>query len=79
LVSHKTVAENIWIGQEPLKFKILLDWEELFKKTDKLLRKYGFKLDPKAKIKDLSIANQQLVEITRTLSYNSEIIIMDEP
>lgn len=80
LIPDGTVAENIWIGREPTKkVNLLIDRKLLYKKTEKLLAKLQLDLDPREKVKNLSIGSQQLVEIARAMSYDSDIIIMDEP
>lgn len=83
LVPTMTVAENIWIGREE-KFcdlKLLLNKKRRARETKKLLSEYGLDfIDADAYVdRQLSVANMQLVEILRAVSYDSEIIIMDEP
>lgn len=81
LVPTLTVAENIWLGRERnfTKFGIL-NPKARNEATIELLQKIGLSnLDPKAIVKNLSVANMQLVEIARSVSYHSDLIIMDEP
>lgn len=77
-VPEMMVAENIFLGREPVKMG-LLDYKELFRQTKELLDHIGIDLDPAAKMKDLKVSDMQLVEIAKAVSYNSDIIIMDEP
>lgn len=79
LVDALSVAENIFIGRPPLTFG-LLNRRKLNADARKLLDNIGADIiDEKSVVKRLSIAEQQMVEICKALSYNSEIIIMDEP
>ncbi|MDR1482762.1 MAG: ATP-binding cassette domain-containing protein, partial [Synergistaceae bacterium] len=78
LVRHRTIAENIWIGREPGRFG-LLDWKELYRMTDELLKKLGLEFNPKTLVRNLSVAGMQMVEIARAVSYDAKVIIMDEP
>ena len=80
LIPEMDVAENIWLGREYL-FKTagLINGRKRYEKTKELLKDLGINIDSTSKIKDLSVANMQLVELARAVSYHSEIIIMDEP
>jgi len=81
LVPSLTVAENIYIGRLPRKerFPFIVDWQEIVKKSSVILKKLGIDLDPLNIVADLSIAQQQMVEIAKALSRNANLIIMDEP
>lgn len=80
LMRDLTVAENIFIGREPRSaFNFFLKDKELNKKTVDLFNRLNIELDPHTKVADLTIAKQQMVEIAKALSFNSKIIIMDEP
>lgn len=75
-----TVAENIFLGKEPCSgFLNTISKKELLKKTKELLKKVNLDIDPKSLMKDLSVAERQMVEIAKCISYGSDIIIMDEP
>jgi inositol transport system ATP-binding protein len=78
LVPHMTIAENIWIGREPVRFG-LVSHAELYRKTRVLLEQLGIDLDPERQLGTLTVANQQMVEIAKAVSYDSEVLIMDEP
>jgi len=80
LVPEMSVSENIWLGQED-KFQkgFLLQPVERDKATEKLFESLGITVPIKKKVKSLSVAEMQLVEIARAVSYDSEVIIMDEP
>ena len=79
LMPHLTVAQNIFIGREPRKAKILLNDDEINVKTSALFAMMHLKLDPRARVADLTVAKQQMVEIAKALSFNAEVLIMDEP
>lgn len=78
LVPHMTVAENIWLGREPMKFGFV-DHGKLNRLTKDLLVKLNIRLRTDQMVGDLSIASQQMVEIAKAVSWNSDIVIMDEP
>ena len=78
LLPSMSVAENVWIGREPLRFG-LVNHRELRDRTRALLERLHIDLDPDAEVRRLSIAARQLVEIARALSYDSHLLIMDEP
>lgn len=78
LIMDMTVEENIFIGREITK-SIFLDKKALLSKTRQLMEEYGVNIDPKAVVSQLSVANQQMLEIVKALSLDARIIIMDEP
>lgn len=80
LVPTISVAENIWLGREKLFTRAgLIDKRERTKRTRELFERLELKIDPGEMTNDLSVAQMQLVELARAVSYNSKIIIMDEP
>ncbi len=80
LMNHLTVAQNIFIGREPKRaFGLLLDEDKLNRQAAALLEHMGLKLDPRTNVGSLTVAKQQMVEIAKSLSYNSRVLIMDEP
>jgi len=78
-IPYMTVAENIYLGREPITANFWVKEKELNDRTEKLLSELEIKVSPKKKMVDLSIAQMQLIEIAKAISYESEIIIMDEP
>ncbi len=79
-VPQMTISENIWLGREPLKNRLgRIDHKKMKQDTSILLENLGISLDPNTKMAELSVASQQMVEIAKAISYNSELIIMDEP
>lgn len=80
LVDYFTVAENIYLGREPyIKGTKIVDFRKMYADAANLLDELKIKLDPKAKVKDLSVSGQQMLVIARILSQDAEVIIMDEP
>jgi rhamnose transport system ATP-binding protein len=73
------VAENIFIGRQPVTLGGRIDWRKLYTEADKLLASLGVHLELKQKARNLSIAQQQMVEIARAFSINARVLIMDEP
>lgn len=78
LVDTFTVTENIILGKEPTKAG-KIDINEAAKEVRELSERYGLKIDPDAKISDISVGMQQRVEILKTLYRGAEILIFDEP
>ncbi|MDQ0253273.1 D-xylose transport system ATP-binding protein [Evansella vedderi] len=78
LVKDMTIAENIFLGNEPTS-NGFIDWETMFYEANKWLKKVGLSIESNLKVSNLGIGQQQLIEIAKALSKNCEIIIMDEP
>ena len=78
LMPHLTVAQNILIGREPRR-GFLLSERELNRRAAELVARLGLPLDIRATVGRLTVANQQLVEIAKALSYDARVLIMDEP
>lgn len=78
-VPDMTVAENIYLGREPLGKFGLINKRKMISDTRKLLKQLDITLDATKKMRELSIANTQMVEIAKAISYDSSLIIMDEP
>lgn len=79
LISQLSVGENIFLGREPKKKSGFIDWNKLYTDSVSYLSKLNSQIDPKKKVEYLSVAEQQIVEIAKALSYEAKIIIMDEP
>ncbi len=78
LMPHLTVAENIFIGREPMKGPFL-DKKKANQDARKLLSGLNIAIDPTVPVNKLSVAKQQMVEIAKALSHDSELLVMDEP
>ena len=74
-----TVTENIFIGNHLTKSNGLIDWGLMESKTKQLLEELEANIEPNEKIKDLSIAQRHIVQISRSLIHDADIVIMDEP
>lgn len=79
LMPHMTVAENVWITREPRNRFGLVDHQELRLRTEELFERLHIDIDPLAEIQTLSVASRQMVEIAKAVSWNSDVLIMDEP
>jgi ribose transport system ATP-binding protein len=80
LMNHLTAAQNIFIGREPRqRFRFFLDEAKLNQDAMGLFQRLKVDIDPRMPVGDLTVARQQIVEIAKALSFNSKILIMDEP
>jgi ribose transport system ATP-binding protein len=73
-----TVAQNIYIGREPRTGPFLSE-RALNRRAEELLQRLDIKLDPRRRVGELTVAEQQMVEIAKALSFNAKVLIMDEP
>ena len=78
LVKELTVAENIFLGKEPNRFGVI-NWAEIYQKSSQLLKDLNLPLNPRTKVGNLGIGQQQLVEIAKALSQKAKILVLDEP
>lgn len=78
-IPYMAVAENIFLGREPLGKFGLIDKRKLYADTKALLNQLEIEINPAALMKDLSVANKQMVEIAKAISYDASLLIMDEP
>ena len=79
LMNHLTAAQNMFIGREPRLPGGFLDHKKLNNDAAELLERLGVKIDPRIQVGKLTVASQQLLEIAKALSFNSKVLIMDEP
>ena len=80
LIPQMTVGQNIFLGREPGRGKTgLVDWKQLYSMARQALDKLGIATHERALITDLSIADRQMVEIAKALSYQARLIVLDEP
>ena len=79
LVNSLSIAENIFVGRLKKKGIRGIDWKNIYEEAAILLKKVGLSIDPKEKVENLSVARKQMTEIAKALSFQSKIIIMDEP
>ncbi|MEE4010623.1 sugar ABC transporter ATP-binding protein [Roseibium sp. FZY0029] len=79
LAEELTVAENIYLGELPRKSFGRVDWPKLHEQTNRILETLKVGFDARTRVGDLSIANQQMVEIARALTVEAKAVIFDEP
>lgn len=79
LMNWMTIAENIWIRREPKNRFGLIDHRKMHEMTADLFARLNIRLDPETQVSELTVAQKQMVEIARAVSYNSDVLIMDEP
>ncbi|MED0716188.1 sugar ABC transporter ATP-binding protein [Aeribacillus composti] len=79
LVPHLSVAENISLGHWPKSSQKMIDWKGMNKRANDALNMLGANINPEAKVSSLSTGEQQLVEIARSLSMETKVLILDEP
>lgn len=79
LIPYLDIAENIFLGREPVKSNGIIDFKLMYKKSKELLDLICIDLDLKRWVTELSVAEQQIVEICKAISFESRIVVMDEP
>ena len=79
LIPVMTVAENIVLGNEPSENHVLLDYGAARELVRNLARTFGFQIDPDARIQDITVGQQQRVEILKALYRRADILVLDEP
>ncbi|AGA58689.1 ABC-type sugar transport system, ATPase component [Thermobacillus composti KWC4] len=79
LVPHLSVAENIFLGKEPVTKTGWIDWKKMIVETRKTLQQFGLELSPEVPVKKLTVAQQQMIEIIKAVSFRAKMIVMDEP
>jgi ribose transport system ATP-binding protein len=79
LMNHLSAAQNIFIGREPRHLGMFVDENALNRKAAEIFERMHLKLDPRTPVGKLTVAKQQMVEIAKALSFDSRVLIMDEP
>ena len=79
LIQYLSVAENIFLGREPMLSGGFIDWKRMHREVERLLQPFNVDIHPRSLIRNIGPAYQQVVEIAKALSLNSDIIVMDEP
>ena len=78
-VGPLSVGENLFLGATPRRWRWFVDWDVLSTRARALLADLGAEIDPRARVDRLSIAERQMIEITRALSLRADLLVMDEP
>jgi methyl-galactoside transport system ATP-binding protein len=73
-----SVQDNLWLGRYPMRFGAI-DGTRMYNDTMRVFSKLGISIDPKAIISDLSVAERQMIEIAKAVSYNAKVVVFDEP
>jgi len=81
LLPQRNVGQNIFLGREPLKTSFLrsVDHEAIYIRSKELLDYLGMEIDPRTPVRNLGIAQQQMIEVAKALCFESKVLIMDEP
>ncbi|MHB8063620.1 MAG: xylose ABC transporter ATP-binding protein [Ruminiclostridium sp.] len=79
LVKTMSICENIFLGNEKLKKSGLIDWDETYSETQKVLKEVSLNINPNTKVRSLGVGQQQLVEIAKAIAKKAEVLILDEP
>jgi ribose transport system ATP-binding protein len=79
LAPHLSVAENIFLGRLPKVNSLWINWEAAERECLQIARRLGFQLNPRARLGSLTVAQQQMVEITKALSRKAKLVVLDEP
>lgn len=79
MMNHLTVAQNIYIGREPMIGGMYIDDKKMEKDAKELFDRIGVKIDPSVVLGSLTVGKQQMVEIAKAISHDSKILILDEP
>lgn len=79
MMNHLTVAQNIYIGREPLKSNFYIDDAQMEKDAKLLFDRIGVDIDPSVVLGTLTVGKQQMVEIAKAISHDSKLLILDEP
>ena len=75
----RSVMDNIWLGRYPLKGKVMVDEAKMYKDTMAVFEELDINVDPKRIMSTMPVSQRQMVEIAKAVSYNSKVIVFDEP
>jgi ribose transport system ATP-binding protein len=81
LISHLSVAENVFLGNEPAWLPGLpfISWDRIYEQTEQLLSRLNLNINPHARVSDLGMAERRMIEVAKALRQSADLIIMDEP
>ncbi len=75
----RNVMDNIWLGRYPTNLGFVTSEKKMYSETKKIFDQLKINVDPRTRMSEMSVADRQMVEIAKAVSYNSEIIVLDEP
>ncbi len=75
----RNVMDNIWLGRYPKTFGFVTSEKKMYRETKRIFNELKIKVDPRTVMSEMSVADRQMVEIAKAVSYNSQIIVLDEP
>lgn len=78
LIQRITVAENVYLGRYP-EHNGVIQWKQMYEDSQKLINELGINIDVHKMLREMSLAEQQLIEIVKAVSTNAKVVIMDEP
>lgn len=79
MMKDLTVAQNIFIGREYMKYGVFIDDKKMEREAEKLLKYVGVNISPSVRLGNLTVGKQQMVEIAKAISFNSRLLVLDEP
>ena len=75
----RNVMDNIWLGRYPKNFGVVISEKQMYRETKKIFEELGISTDPRRVMSEMSVAERQMVEIAKAVSYDARIIVLDEP
>jgi len=75
----RNVMDNIWLGRYPTSLGFITSEKTMYRQTKKIFEELGIDVDPRTKMSEMSVAQRQMVEIAKAVSYHSKVIVLDEP
>ena len=78
-VRQRNIQDNIWLGKYPTKMGVIINEKKMYDDTKAIFDDLEIPLDPRTKVSTLSVSEMQMVEIAKAVSYNSKILVLDEP
>ena len=78
-IKELSIAENVFVGRYPKTRAGAIDWKTMYDSCQKIFDRWGLNYNPRTKIKMLKTADIQMIEIIKAISFNAQLVIMDEP
>jgi len=79
LIEQLTVAENVFMGKQRMGNKHMVNWKAMYEESQKMLDEFEINIDSHLLIRDLGVAQKQMVEIIKALTNNAQVLVLDEP